>query len=107
MTYLVLALATLRLTLLIGREAGPFDIFTRFRVAMGMSFDVYGNEKPTNAISKMLNCFWCLSMWIAGGLSILHLLSPKATHTLSAPLALSAAAIVLESQMYGNSHDED
>ena len=56
---LVLAsLATWRLTHLLAREDGPFDLIARLRCSMGQG--LWG---------KMLDCFHCLSLWVAAPLA--------------------------------------
>lgn len=54
-TYLILSiLATWRLTHLLGKEDGPFDLIFLLRKKAGAGF--FGN---------LLDCFYCLSLWIA------------------------------------------
>ena len=56
---LVLAsLATWRLTHLLAREDGPFDLIARLRWWMGQG--LWG---------QMLDCFHCLSLWVAAPLA--------------------------------------
>ncbi len=56
---LVLAsLATWRLTHLLAREDGPFDLIARIRWWMGQG--LWG---------QMLDCFQCLSLWVAAPLA--------------------------------------
>lgn len=67
---IILALTTYRLTLLISKEAGPFDIMGRFRSLVGVKFDEYSNPYATNQISEMVLCPYCLSVWIGFGATI-------------------------------------
>ena len=56
---LVLAiLATWRLTHLLAREDGPADLIARARAALG-----------DGAWGKMVDCFHCLSLWVAAPIS--------------------------------------
>jgi hypothetical protein len=48
-------LATWRLTHLLASEDGPADVIARLRAALGEGW-----------AGKMLDCFYCLSLWIAG-----------------------------------------
>src|SRR5215469_11483027 len=86
MTFLTLILGILavwRITHLLQAEDGPGDVFVKLRQAMGNGF--WGN---------LLDCFYCLSLWIAipfaawlgRGVAEKFLLWP----------ALSGAAILLE-----------
>jgi hypothetical protein len=49
-----MALATWRVTHLLSKEDGPFDIIFRLRKKAGAGF--FGN---------LLDCFYCLSLWVA------------------------------------------
>lgn len=52
--FLVAVLATWRITHLLSREDGPFDILFRVKKQLGQGF--FGN---------LLDCFYCLSIWIS------------------------------------------
>jgi hypothetical protein len=86
MTFYILILAILavwRLTHLLQAEDGPGDVFVKFRQAMGNGF--WGS---------LLDCFYCLSVWIAAPFAA-WLESGIAEKFLLWP-ALSGAAILLE-----------
>lgn len=54
-TYLILSiLATWRLTHLLSKEDGPFDLVYLLRKKAGAGF-----------FGSLLDCFYCLSLWIA------------------------------------------
>lgn len=57
-------LVTWRITCMLGREHGPWSIFDKFRDLVGIEYDEYNNKIATNEIAKMVNCFWCLSVWV-------------------------------------------
>src|SRR5262249_9578121 len=76
-------LATWRVTHLLAREDGPFDLVVRLRVRLGPGF-----------FGKLLDCFYCLSLWVAAPLSCL--VSRKLIELVLTWLALSAAACLLE-----------
>ena len=81
---LVLAiLATWRLTHLFVREDGPADLIAIARVALGDG--VWG---------RMLDCFYCLSLWVAAPISLL--VTTKALDVGLVWLALSGAACLCE-----------
>ena len=72
-----------RVTHLLFAEDGPWDVVIRLRRQAGVGF--WG---------KLLDCFYCLSLWIAAPLALL-LTSGWAERLLLWP-ALSAGAILLE-----------
>jgi hypothetical protein len=57
--FILSILATWRLTHLISKEDGPWDMIYRIRRAAGAGF--FGN---------LLDCFYCLSIWVALPLGI-------------------------------------
>src|SRR4051812_37778913 len=81
---LVLAvLATWRLTHLLAAENGPADLLAHLREWLGPGF--WG---------KLIDCFYCLSLWVAAPLA--WLLYPKPLDAFLGWLALSGAACLLE-----------
>lgn len=77
------ALGVWRITHLVSQESGPFDLFARLRGIAGHGF--WG---------QLLECFYCLSLWVAAPFA-LWLGQSWEERMLLWP-ALSAAAIVLE-----------
>lgn len=96
MDYLILALATWRISSLLVTEAGPMDIFERMRHQLGVRYDNNSEKYGTNALSEMLICVWCTSVWVAVLWVTLYALWPKRTKQIALPLALSAGAILVE-----------
>ena len=72
-----------RITHLLHAENGPWGILTRVRDALGRG-----------AVGDLLDCFYCLSSWIA--LPMAWLLGSDLEHRLLLWPALSAGAIVIE-----------
>jgi hypothetical protein len=82
--YLVLSVfAVWRLTHLIGKEDGPFDIIFLIRKKAGSGF-----------FGKLMDCFYCLSIWIALPFGIW--LGTSWIEKILVWLALSGAACLLE-----------
>jgi hypothetical protein len=82
--YLVLSVfAVWRLTHLIGKEDGPFDIIFSVRKKAGNSF-----------FGKLMDCFYCLSIWIALPFGIW--LGQNWIEKILVWFALSGAAALLE-----------
>jgi hypothetical protein len=72
-----------RITHFLQAEDGPWDLVVRLRRALGNRF--WG---------RLLDCFYCLSLWIAAPFA--WLLDPDLRHCFLLWLALSGAAILLE-----------
>jgi uncharacterized protein DUF1360 len=81
---LVLAvLAAWRLTHLLAREDGPFDLIVRLRARLGAGF-----------LGSLLDCFYCLSLWVAAPMAVF--VSRRPVEWALAWLAVSGAACLLE-----------
>jgi len=76
------ALAVWRITHLLHAEDGPADVLVRFRRALG-----------SGVLGRAVQCFYCLSVWVALPFSIL--LQPAWRERLLLWPALSAGAILL------------
>ncbi len=81
--FLLAALAVWRVTHLLHAEDGPFDVFVRMRAVVKDGF--WG---------KLLDCFYCLSIWIAAPAALL--IGRDWPERLLLWLSLSAAAILFE-----------
>src|SRR4051794_34093971 len=77
------ALAAWRVTHLLAHEDGPWDLVARFRARLGHGF-----------AGKLIDCFQCLSLWVAAPLAVLVTRDP--TDLLLTWLAISGAACLLE-----------
>ena len=75
-----------RITHLLNAEDGPWDILVRFRQWVGEGF-----------WAKLLDCFYCLSVWISLPLAIM--IGQDWTERLLLWPALSAGTILLENIM--------
>lgn len=58
-------IAVWRLTHLINKESGPWEMFAKFRDRIGIVYDERGQRTSGNELGKMVNCFWCLSISVA------------------------------------------
>ncbi len=76
-------LTTWRLTHLLANEDGPADLIVHFRARLGSSF-----------AGKLLDCFYCLSFWVAAPLACFVGGSPL--ELLITWVALSGAACLLQ-----------
>ncbi|NUO79365.1 DUF1360 domain-containing protein [candidate division KSB1 bacterium] len=76
-------LSVWRITHLLHAEDGPWDLLARLREELGAS-----------VAGKLLDCFYCLSLWLAAPLAFL--LGESVKERLWLWPALSAGAILLE-----------
>ncbi len=81
--FLLCSLANWRLTHLVVREEGPWNIVVRFRVWLGESM-----------AGRAMDCFFCSSLWFA--IPLAFLVSYNFVSWIVAWLAISAAACLLE-----------
>ena len=79
--FVLAALATWRVAHLLAHEDGPWDAVLRLRAALG-------------GAGHVLDCFYCLSLWIAAPLAVFVARNPL--EWLIAWLGLSGAACLLE-----------
>jgi hypothetical protein len=98
MDYLILALATWRLSSLLTNpeEAGPLGLFDKLRYGVGIRYDADGVRFGLNEVAKALLCLWCTSVWVGGAVTVSYWLAQSLTVWLCLPLALSAGAILFE-----------
>jgi hypothetical protein len=82
-TFVLAALAVWRVCHLLAREDGPADAIARLRRALGEGF--WG---------RLLDCFHCLSLWVAAPFALLS--KPSTIEFFVLWLALSGAACLLE-----------
>jgi Protein of unknown function (DUF1360) len=85
------ALATWRVTHLLANEDGPGDLIVRARARLGES-----------RAGELMDCFQCLSLWVAAPLSLSAARRPREAVPLW--LALSGAACLLERLGGGEEH---
>jgi hypothetical protein len=79
--------ATWRVTHLLAREDGPGDVIAHLH-----------SRLQNTAFGKLLDCFDCLSLWVAALISILSFRAPR--QRVVAWLALSGAACLLERMLH-------
>jgi hypothetical protein len=96
--FVVLALATWRVSHLFTQEEGPFGIFTKVREKIGrIEHDADGIVvmTPETFFGQLLSCVWCLSVWAGTFFFVAYYLFPESI-VLAYPFALSASAIWVE-----------
>ena len=96
MAFLIVALATWRVSLLLVREAGPGDILARFRRFVGVYYDELSQPVRKNVIADALTCVWCTSVWVGFFFAALWLIHERLAFYVALPFALSAVVIILD-----------
>jgi hypothetical protein len=81
--FVLATLATWRITHVLSKEDGPADAIVRLRMALG-----------TSIAGALMDCFYCLSVWIAAPMALLVSRDPLLC--VLTWLALSSAACLLE-----------
>lgn len=101
MTIIILALATWRLASLLVYEEGPFSAFLELRKLAGVIHDAENKVMGDDGsfLGRLLNCFWCTSIWAA--LIPAMLLAESYWEWFVFVLAASAGAIMIEEKVYG------
>jgi hypothetical protein len=80
LVFLILIMATWRISSLLVNEEGPAGGFSRLR-----SF--------TGRFTELLTCIWCCSVWVGLGFTFLYWYLPGVIFWVALPFALSAGAI--------------
>lgn len=93
MHYLILALATWRLSNLLVNEDGPANIFVQTRAFVGVQ---EYEDKQNNAIAGIFACIWCMSVWVGALFGMGWLAWGDAVLWVALPLALSTVAIAID-----------
>lgn len=95
MTFIILALATYRISNLLVNENGPFEILEIFRHKIGVKYNDSNIPYGLNQFAELFTCIYCLSIWIGIIISLLYMTVPVYTTIICLPFALSTVAIGL------------
>lgn len=94
--FVIFGFAVWRLSSLLVREDGPFDILAKFRHKIGVYYDERSKPQGKNVIAKAFTCVWCLSVWVAlPAAASLNLANVRNFIVLT--LALSGLAVLIDS----------
>lgn len=96
MDFLILALATFRISSLIADEDGPFGLFEWARGHLGVRRDEQGNNYGTNNFAVGVVCIWCNSIWVGVVIMGLYIFSKQITVWMMIPFALSTVALIID-----------
>ena len=100
MKFVILALATWRLTSLLVWEDGPFEVFARIRHVLGVRYDEGNVPYGENWLAKGVVCPACTSVWFGIFWAVAYLLWPDVVWV-ALPFALSAGAGIVERWVHG------
>jgi len=103
-TYLLIfGLATWRVANMLVHERGPFQMFFRLRVRVGIGMDNDGEPVmiPDRFFAELLSCVFCSSIWIAAGWVLFWIFLPVFSLKIATVFALSALAIVINRYVKG------
>ena len=88
--------ASWRISCLIARENGPWNILGRLRVLVGVRYDEMSQPYGITELAKAMICVYCSSVWIAAVLVGVYVISPEVSLVVSLPFAISGGVILLE-----------
>lgn len=92
--FVLLALATWRLTHLLSIADGPGDVFKRLRIALGARESVNMGWQSSAFFGRLILCPLCTSVWVAAGLYFMPRIIPEIFPAVVI-LALSGAASII------------
>lgn len=95
MDFLILALATFRISSLIADEDGPLGLFEWLRGRVGVKRDERGDNYGTNNFAVGVVCILCNSVWVGVVVMALYIYLEQITVWVAFPLALSAVALII------------
>lgn len=91
---IILTLATWRLSSLLAAEEGPYNLFGKFRILVGIHY-IGQRVDARGQLAKLFSCTWCLSVWIGAIASVAYYYLREPIVWIALPFALSAAAIIV------------
>jgi hypothetical protein len=81
--FIILTLATWRVTHLIQAEDGPWDVIFKIRKLLGDGF-----------VGSLMDCFFCLSIWVAIPFAVME--GHKIADYFAYTMAFSGGAIIIQ-----------
>jgi len=91
--FVVLALATWRITSLISEEEGPGKLLLRLRHMLGVEYDEHSYPVGRNELARMVICGWCLSVWVGLAWTLFYVLAAPIAFWCALPFAFSTVAV--------------
>lgn len=100
--FIIMGLATWRMTSLMVSEDGPWDMLARMRSWVGVCYDDHSEACGRNVIAQALTCEWCFSVWVASIFLAGYIFAHSIMMIAAYILALSAASIAIGAWTDGN-----
>lgn len=97
--FVILALATWRISSLLVDEEGPWHVFSKLRNKLGVKYNERNERYTVNVIGEYLNCVWCASYIVGAVVAIIYLFVPMSIYLFSA-LAFSSVAMLADKQLW-------
>ena len=97
--FVILALATWRISSLLCDEDGPWRIFSWIRNRVGVKYNEQNELYATNEIAKVFTCLWCMS-YIVGIIVVLVYVFVPASVYVFAALAFSSISMLADKQLW-------
>lgn len=118
--FILIALATWRISNMLVDENGLFNVFLKIRDLIGIKYYYYDtnmgqhvylefdevvksrfelenyNVEYKNTFSELFSCVYCMSIWVGFGFTVLHYLLPQLNLFLTTWLSASTVAIFLK-----------
>lgn len=91
---LTLGLATMRLSMLLAHEEGPWNMFGRLRHAVGVRYDETSQPYGTTMVARGMMCIYCNSVWLGLFFTMAWLLWPDGAMIMAMPFAISGLALI-------------
>ena len=91
----LLALVTFRLSCMLVLETGPWDVFVKFRRAIGVRYDEYSEVVADGMIAQLFTCPYCVSVWVGLVIACAFFWHREITIMATFPLSLSGASYIL------------
>jgi len=105
MHWIILALATWRISSLLVDEDGPRNIFMKLRSKCGVKYNDLNLRYADSVLGEYLNCVWCASYVVGAIIITVYLLFPASIYVFAA-FAFSAVSMLADKQLWrGNRKD--
>lgn len=95
-SFIIYSLAVWRLSSLLSIELGPFDIFEKFRLLIGVKYNEYSQAYGTNVIAEGILCKWCNSIWLGIIITIIDYFNKTTAMVIMIPFAISALSLIAD-----------
>lgn len=96
--FVVLALATWRVSSIVSQEDGPWGVYGRLRYVLGVRQGQNLEDYPANVLGEQVMCMWCIPGLVALGWTLAYWIAGEAAVLAALPFALWAVAVWIHSR---------